>query len=79
MSVSKIEQAKEDVYASLINDNQGIDIYIKALKDAMAEDGQKQAVFDPKRLPIQNRSGRKMMQSYFKKRGVTVVFAGEQA
>jgi hypothetical protein len=33
-------------------------------------------VFDPSRLAINNRQGRKTMQAYFKKRGVTVTFAG---
>ena len=34
-----------------------------------------EASFAPERLSQNNRSGRKMMQSYFKKRGVKVVFA----
>jgi hypothetical protein len=40
----------------------------------MAAEGAKEAVFDPAKLAQNNRQGRKMMQSYFKKRGVTVTF-----
>ena len=35
----------------------------------------KEAVFDPAKLAQNNRSGRKLMQSYFRKKGVSVVFA----
>jgi hypothetical protein len=69
-----IEQAKEAVYTSLENGNEDIDVHIRELKKAMIQAGEKKAVFDPSRLPQNNRAGRKMMQSYFKKRGVAVVF-----
>ncbi|GGK32453.1 hypothetical protein GCM10011322_18960 [Salinarimonas ramus] len=64
-----------DIYASLANDNQDIDLHIARLKQALAREGATQATFDPVRLAQNNRSGRKTMQSYFRKRGVTVVFA----
>ena len=67
--------AKEAIYTSLANDNEDIDIHINNLKAAMKEEGLKEAEFEPERLSQNNRSGRKMMQSYFKKRGVKVVFA----
>ncbi len=67
--------AKEAIYTSLANGNEEIDLHIKNLKAAMKEEGLSEAAFDPERLSQNNRSGRKMMQSYFKKRGVKVVFA----
>ena len=70
-----LEQAKEAIYTSLENGNEDIDLHIAALKSAMAAAGEKQAVFAPERLSQNNRQGRKMMQSYFKKRGVTVTFS----
>jgi hypothetical protein len=75
MAIS-VEQAIEDVYTSLDNNNEDIDLQIAKLKDALSAAGQKQAVFKPERLAQNNRAGRKMMQSYFKKRGVTVTFEG---
>lgn len=72
------EQALENVYNSLNNENQDLDIHIAALKSVLLADAQKDILVDPKRLPQNNRQGRKMMQTYFRKRGVTVNFA-EQA
>lgn len=69
-----VENAKEAIYQSLHNDNEDIDQHILKLKDAMSAYGVTEASFDPARLSQNNRSGRKMMQSYFKKRGVKVVF-----
>lgn len=69
-----INQAIEAVYGSLDQDNLDIDLHIANLKAALTAAGEKQAVFAPARLAQNNRAGRKMMQSYFKKRGVTVVF-----
>ena len=40
----------------------------------MNEEGAKEAVFKPDRLAQNNRQGRKVMQAYFKKRGIKVVF-----
>ena len=74
MAIS-LEEAKEAVYASLEKDNEDIDFHIANLKAAMNDAGEKQAEFVPERLSQNNRAGRKMMQSYFKKRGVKVVFA----
>ena len=69
-----IADALENIYNSLQNDNLDIDTHIAQLKDSLAAQGEKQVVVEPARLPHNNRQGRKMMQSYFKKRGVTVVF-----
>ena len=69
-----VETAIEAIYESLTNDNEDIDTKIKDLKDALKDEGQKEALFDPDRLVQNNREGRKRMQSYFKKRGVVVKF-----
>ena len=70
-----ITAAKEAIYTSLANGNEDIDLHIKNLKAAMKDAGLSEAAFEPQRLSQNNRSGRKMMQSYFKKRGVKVVFS----
>ena len=70
-----VSEALEQIYASLANDNAEIDARIRDLKTALAAEGVKDAVVEPTRLAQNNRQGRKMMQSYFKKRGVSVVFA----
>ena len=76
MSQPTVEEAIERVYASLQADNADIDLHIATLKAALAEAGQKEAIFDPSRLAQSNRPGRKLMQAYFRQRGVTVKFAG---
>lgn len=68
-------QALENVYASLHDGNRDIDTHIAALKQTLADEGKKEAVVDPDRLSQNNRQGRKMMQSYFRQRGVSVTFA----
>lgn len=74
-----VEQALENIYGSLENNNDNIDSHIVALKTTLAANGQKEAVFQPSRLAQNNRQGRKLMQSYFKKRGVIVTFAEAEA
>jgi len=69
-----IAEATAAIYTSLANDNEDIDLHIANLKAALDIAGEKQALFEPERLSQNNRQGRKMMQSYFKKRGVTVKF-----
>jgi hypothetical protein len=73
-----IEQALEDIYASLANDNDNLDAHIAALKSAMHAAGQASVSVNPARLAQNNRQGRKMMQSYFKKRGVIVTFVEQK-
>ncbi|MGA9659897.1 MAG: hypothetical protein WBQ60_12480 [Asticcacaulis sp.] len=70
-----VTDALEKIYESLANDNVELDAAIKDLKAALAEEGLKEAVVEPSRLAQNNRQGRKLMQSYFKKKGVTVTFA----
>lgn len=72
-----VEQAKEAIYTALDNDNEDIDLAIANLKTAMDKEGVKEASFKPERLAQNNRQGRKVMQAYFKKRGVKVVFEKE--
>jgi hypothetical protein len=68
--------AIEAIYASIRNNNEDIDLHIGALKAAMAREGAREAVFETARLAQPNRQGRKLMQAYFKKKGVAVSFAG---
>jgi hypothetical protein len=72
-----IEALIEPIYQSLHEDNKDIDTHIKALKQAMIEQGQKDVALDPLRIAQNNRQGRKTLQAYFKKRGVSVVFSAE--
>jgi hypothetical protein len=71
-----VAEAIERIYPSLQADNADLDAHIAALKAALACEGVKEAVFDPARLAQNNRSGRKLMQAYFRQKGVKVVFAG---
>lgn len=74
MSALTVEQATEEIYTSLVNDNEDINTHIANLKEALAAEGKKEAELDPARLAYNNREGRKRLQSYFKKRGVKVSF-----
>lgn len=75
MSEPTVAETTARIYQSLESDNADIDLHIVALKAALAREGLKEAVFDPARLPHGNRSGRKLMQAYFRQRGVTVMFS----
>lgn len=77
MSAPTVAEATDTIYASLQADNADIDTHIAALKQAMAREGVKEAVFDPAKLAQNNRAGRKTMQAYFRQRGVKVKFSGE--
>lgn len=74
MSKRDIDQIKESIYQALVNDNQDLDTHIDELRQALGEAGEDHAIFTPSRLAQNNRQGRKIMKSYFKKRGVKVVF-----
>jgi hypothetical protein len=74
MSAMTVAQATEEIYKSIMNDNEDIDVHIDSLKSAMKAEGLTEATFEPARLAQNNRQGRKMMEAYFRKRGVTVVF-----
>ena len=75
MSELTVAEATDNIYASLQANNADIDAHIATLKAALAREGIKHAVFDPTRLAQNNRSGRKLMQAYFRQRGVSVLFS----
>ncbi|PYE40492.1 hypothetical protein DFI02_1157 [Rhizobium sp. PP-F2F-G20b] len=75
MSEQTVAEVTEKIYASLQSDNADIDEHIASLKAALAREGAAEAVFDPAKLAQNNRSGRKMMQAYFRQRGVRVSFS----
>lgn len=74
MTEITVAEAKEAIYASIRNDNEELDAHIAALKNAMAREGLKEASFEAGKLVQPNRQGRKLMQSYFRKKGVSVTF-----
>ncbi|AZN95833.1 MAG: hypothetical protein EOR30_15250 [Mesorhizobium sp.] len=71
MSEPTVAEATDSIYASLRANNADIDANIAALKAALTREGIEQAVLDPTRLAQNNRSSRKVMQAYFRQRGVT--------
>jgi hypothetical protein len=75
MTALTVGQALENIYASLQKDNEDIDTHIRHLKTALSAQGQASVEIESARLVQNNRSGRKLMQSYFKKRGVVVTFS----
>ena len=75
MSALTVEEVTNRIYESLKANNEDIDLHIANLKEALKQAGQKEAIFDPARISQNNRSGRKLMQAYFRQRGVTVTFS----
>ena len=75
MSELTLAQAIDNIYASIKADNEDLDNHIAALKAAMAREGAKEAVFESSKLAQSNRQGRKLMQAYFRKKGVAVSFS----
>lgn len=69
-----MSQAIEAIYASIQNDNEDLDSHIASLKSAMVRENIKEATFETSKLAQPNRQGRKLMQSYFRKKGVAVAF-----
>lgn len=67
-----VTEALENIYVSINGNNENLDQYIADLKKAL--NGEKNVMVDVKRIPVRNRQGRKLMQSYFKKRGILVTF-----
>lgn len=74
MTDNAIEEATQRIYESLAADNVDIDLHIANLKAAMAQAGKKEVVLDPGKLVQNNRSGRKLLQAYFRQRGVSVSY-----
>ena len=74
MSDITVSEAIDAIYASIKADNEDLDSHIAALKAAMAREGIKEATFENAKLAQSNRQGRKLMQAYFRKKGVAVAF-----
>jgi hypothetical protein len=74
MSDLTLAEATDNIYASIKNDNEDLDLHIAALKAAMQREGKKEAVFEVTKLAQPNRAGRKLLEAYFRKKGVAVVF-----
>jgi hypothetical protein len=70
-----VNEAVDNVYGSLKDDNRDIDQHIAALKAALVREGKMEAVFDPGRIAQNNRVGRKRLQAYFRQKGIKVSFA----
>jgi hypothetical protein len=75
VSEPTVAEATNRIYESLHADNADLDMHIATLKAALMREGLKEAVFDPAKLSQNNRSGRKLMQAYFRQRGVTVKYS----
>lgn len=73
--MATVKDALEKVHAALNDNNTGLDAAIAELKAAMLAAGEKTVTMVKERLPQNNRQGRKMLQTYFKKRGVAVEYA----
>lgn len=74
MTALTVAQALENIYSSLQSDNVDIDTHIAQLKTALSAEGKKTAEVEAARLAQNNRQGRKVMEAYFRKRGVAVTF-----
>ena len=75
MSTLNLKDATEAIYTSLANENDDLDQRILALKIVLKAQDMKSVEIDQTKIPQPNRQGRKMMESYFKKRGVIVTFS----
>ena len=75
VSEHSVADATNSIYESIQADNADIDLHIAALKAALKREGLKQVVLNSAKLVQNNRSGRKLLQAYFRQRGVTVTFA----
>ena len=76
MSDITLTEAIDNIYASLREDNKDLLIHMTALKAAMAREGVQEAIFDPVKLAQNNRQGRKLMQSFFRQKGIKIDFKG---
>ncbi|MCO6049709.1 hypothetical protein NGM99_07880 [Mesorhizobium sp. RP14(2022)] len=75
MSQPTVAEITDTIYASLQANNEDLNTHIATLKAALAREGKKEAEFDPAKLAQNNRQGRKLMQAYFRQRGVSVKFS----
>ncbi len=72
--MTTVQQAIEAIYPLLDGKSDELDPQIAVLKAAMKQEGAKEATFEIGKLAQGNRQGRKLMQSYFRKKGVAVAF-----
>lgn len=70
-----VDAALEKIYTAIHNDNDNLDAHIRELKTALAEQNTNSVTVDSSRLVQGNRQGRKLMQAYFRQRGVIVDFS----
>lgn len=75
MSDLTLAEATANIYTSIKNDNEDLDLHIAALKSAMTREGAIEAVFENAKLAQPNRQGRKLLQAYFRKKGIAVSFS----
>lgn len=75
MSEPSVSECIEAIYVSMREDNRELNERIADLKAALASEGKTEAVFEPAKLAQGNRQGRKLMQAYFRQRGVAVSFS----
>jgi hypothetical protein len=71
-----LNEAIDNIYASLREDNKDLLVHMTALKAAMAREGAKEAIFEPAKLAQNNRQGRKLMQAFFRQKGIKIDFKG---
>jgi hypothetical protein len=74
MSDLTLAEATANIYTSIRNDNEDLDSHIAALKAAMAREGATEATFETTKLAQPNRAGRKLLEAYFRRKGVAVSF-----
>jgi hypothetical protein len=77
VSEPTVAEATNHIYDSIRADNADLDMHIATLKAAFIRAGSKEAIFDTAKLLHNNRYGRKLMQAYFRQRGVVVKFSAE--
>ena len=75
MSATPIQGILESIYQSLQNNNENLDQYISQLKNILLANGETTVSVDSSRLVQANRQGRKLMQAYFRQRGVIIQFS----
>ena len=76
MNTPSLDAARDAVYASMKDGNRDLDLCIATLRAAMQAEHAATITLEPAKLAQNNRQGRKLLQSYFKKRGVEVTFEG---
>lgn len=70
-----LKDAYDAIYDSLAKDNFELDSRINDLKAALKAEGLSEATFEPSKLAVNNRQGRKIMVAYFRQKGLKIGFA----